>query len=96
MEKASCEACCGEHSCYRGSFGGMWYHVLRWALLVIILLITFLFGVKMGELKSGMWDYGYGRGGGYRMMDDYYYKQMPYGSPMKGAPAYPYFQNPTE
>ncbi len=68
----SCEACCGDHTCFRGTYGGAWFAVVRWSLLVIILLITFLFGVKMGELKSGAWGYGY-RGMGPGMMDDYYY-----------------------
>jgi hypothetical protein len=52
----------------------MWFVVLRWILLFIIVLITFMFGVKMGELKSGMWGLdSYDRGGrGYNMMDRYY------------------------
>lgn len=69
---------CGMHACGCGMHGGCWFRVLRWFFALVILLIVFMLGIKMGELR-GMLESGYG----YRMMRGPYneqgYPMMPYG-----------------
>ena len=47
---------------------GCGYHVIRWALGLVILVIVFAFGIMIGELK-GTFDASFG----YRMMNGYGY-----------------------
>lgn len=68
----------GGHKCHGGMCGGMngcgghhmGFHILRWVLGIIIILMVFSFGVQIGEFKSafeggqygsrGMMRYNYG------------------------------------
>ena len=43
--------CCGHHP----------YLILRWILGIVIIVLVFTFGMKIGELKASL-EYGYGMG----------------------------------
>lgn len=81
----SCRGCCRENYWGRGHFG-----LLRWALGLLILALTFAVGAKFGELKATLEQSGYGHfgpmGRGY-MMNGYgnmYYMNQP-GLPIYGG-----------
>ena len=59
----SCGMCSSHHGCCFGHHGR--YLWLRWLLGILILVVTFWLGMKVGEFKGGM--YGYGGFGGHRM-----------------------------
>lgn len=73
--------CCCQGCCSDGGHSHMHRHfLLRWLLAVLIIMVAFFVGVKVGEFKEAFWNsgfggYGYGQ---YRMMRGYpnmmYYK----------------------
>ena len=70
MNKASESAEAANSSCKCGKYGLMCGHrhfLLRWLVGVVILVIIFCIGVKVGEMKSGF-GYGHHYRGGYNMM----------------------------
>jgi len=64
--------CWGKYSC--------WYHIIRWILGIVIIVIVFCFGMMIGQLKGEL-----GRSSGYRMM-----RTSSYGNYGR---AYPMMQN---
>jgi hypothetical protein len=69
----ACENCqpsyYGLHSVHR-------HHLLRWLLGIVILLMTFSFGVKIGEFKAAL-ESGYGDPARGMLWDRYYPVMMP-------------------
>jgi hypothetical protein len=56
----------------------MGFHILRWVLGIIIILMTFSFGVQIGEFKSALENSGYGH-------HEMYYRSIPVGNMMYGG-----------
>lgn len=66
-----CSHCCGIHHLHNMDNK---YHLLRWLLGIVIILVVFWMGFKLGEFKGyfGSYDGGYfGRGYGRGMMMNY-------------------------
>ena len=71
----------GGHKCHGGMCGGMngcgghhmGFHILRWVLGIIVILMVFGFGVQIGEFKSAFENGGYG----YHGMMRYNYGYQP-------------------
>lgn len=80
-EGCKCGICqgkmCGMGVCCSGKYG-CWYHVIRWILGIVIILMVFAFGVMIGQLREEL------QSSGYRMMRTSYYG---------GGYAYPTTQN---
>ncbi|HBT75258.1 TPA: hypothetical protein DEB29_04630 [Candidatus Wolfebacteria bacterium] len=49
------------------------HHLMRWILGIIILVLVFVAGIKLGEFKENLRGNGYG----YRMMQNQGYDRMP-------------------
>lgn len=67
-----CSHCCGIHHLHNLDNK---YHLLRWLLGMVIILVVFWLGFKLGEFKGyfGSYDGGYfGRGYGRGMMMNYF------------------------
>lgn len=90
-ECGMCEGACGQCAMCdeQGGYGqcgmgcqqmygmhcGRRYHLARWILGIVILVLVFVGGVKLGEFKEAMRSGGYG----YRMMDRGYNTMPGYG-----------------
>lgn len=66
-EGCSCGMCSSHHGCCCGHHGR--YIWLRWLLGILILVIVFWVGVKVGEFKGGAYGWGYQSYGSHRMMN---------------------------
>ena len=86
----------GGHKCHGGMCGGMngcgghhmGFHILRWVLGIIIILMVFSFGVQIGEFKSAFESGQYGSRG--MMRYNYGYQQpapVMYGVTGQAVPA---------
>lgn len=73
-----CDEGCGEQMCDTGCqqmYGmrcGGRHYLLRWVLGILIIVLVFIAGIKVGEFKQDMRANGYG----YRMMDSNNYGMM--------------------
>jgi hypothetical protein len=57
---ACCMDCGGNSCCHNDLHGGSnQLLLLRWLLGILIIVITFMIGFKLGELKEGAWGRGY-------------------------------------
>ena len=74
---------CSAGMCGCGVHGGYWFRLLRWIFAFVILVVVFMLGVKIGELK-GIFDSRYG---GYRMMGAQPYGVYPMMWGVQGTPS---------
>jgi len=76
----------GSHKCHNGMCGcvghHMGFHILRWVLGIIVILMVFGFGVQIGEFKAAFESGNYG----HRQMMRYGYQPVQmYGSQSGGV-----------
>lgn len=60
--------CGGHDGCHHHGFGHGYRHLICWLVMIVVGIIVFCTGVKIGELKAYYGGWGYGRDG-YTMMN---------------------------
>ncbi len=74
---------CEDCSCHSGWYcgqGSMWFHIARWILGIIIIVMIFCLGIKVGEIKGQLEESGW---------NSHHYMDMNgYNRPMMYGPGY--------